>query len=114
MVGKLEELLWDPRAPLKPAEGFESRRREVGAGPGKLKWRKESARKHRKGSWGGTSADRGERGARLVGLPCFPCLHGMVQGRQGDLAHDEKDHLGALISRQRAGKGACRKGMGPR
>lgn len=33
----------------------------------------------------------------------------MMQGRQWDLAHDEEDHLGALICGQRAGKGACRK-----
>lgn len=34
-----------------------------------------------------------------------------MQGRQWDLAHDEEDHLGALISGQGAGKGACRKKM---
>lgn len=33
----------------------------------------------------------------------------MMQRRQWDLAHDEEDHLGALIRGQRAGKGACRK-----
>lgn len=35
-MGQPEELLWAPRAPLKTAEGFESRRK-VRAGPGKLK-----------------------------------------------------------------------------
>lgn len=65
----------------------------------------------------GWNGQERKRGGRLVGLPGLPGLHGMMQGRQWDLAHDEEYHLGALISGQRAGKGACRKemveGVGP-
>lgn len=64
------------------------------------------ARKHREGSWGGMGR-RGYGGERLVALPSLPRVYGMMQGRQWDLAHDEEDHLGALVSGQRAGKGPC-------
>ena len=50
---------------------------------------------------------KGEEG--MVDSPGPPHLHGVMQGRQWNLAHDEEDHLGALVSRQRAGKGAFRK-----
>lgn len=81
---QLEELLWDPRAPLKAREGFESRMKEVRAEPG-----------------------RREREEGVADLPGPPCLHGVMQRGQWDLAHDEEDHLRALIRGQRAGKGAC-------
>ena len=58
-------------------------------------------------TWEGESVEskKGEEGR--VDSPSPPRLHGVVQGRQRNLAHDEEDHLGALVSRQCAGKGAC-------
>lgn len=47
----------------------------------------------------------------MAGLPGPPRLHGVMQRGQRDLAHDEEDHLRALIGGQRAGKGACRSKM---
>lgn len=47
----------------------------------------------------------------MVDLPSPPRLHGVMQGGQWDLAHDEEDHLRALIHGQRAGKGACGREM---
>lgn len=110
-MGQPEELLWDPRAPLKAAEGFETRKREVRAEPGQLVRRKGRAEKHGEGKpgWNLHWERRGAEG--MVHSPGPPRLHGVMQGRQWDLAHDEEDHLRALISGQRAGKRACG-GMG--
>ena len=58
-------------------------------------------------TWEGELAESKKGEESRVDSPSPPCLHGMVQGRQRNLAHDEEDHLGALVSRQCAGKGAC-------
>lgn len=62
---------------------------------------------HGEGQLGAPGLGRGRREEGVADSPCPPCLHGVMQGRQWDLAHDEEDDLGALISGQRAGKGAC-------
>lgn len=65
--------------------------------------------------WEGAAGEPrlGEEEAKegMLDSPCLPGLHGVMQGRQWDLAHNEKDHLRALISGQRAGKRACGKKM---
>ena len=58
-------------------------------------------------TWEGELAESKKGEESRVDSPSPPCLHGMVQGRQRNLAHDEEDHLRALVSRQCAGKGAC-------
>ena len=58
-------------------------------------------------TWEGELVESKKGDEGRVDLPSPPRLHGVVQGRQWNLAHDEEDHLGALVSRQCAGKGAC-------
>lgn len=93
--------------PLKAAQGLESSLREarefrprnveVAKGGGWKMWEGEPGAHL---GW----ARKGEEGA--ADSPGPPRLHGVVQGRQGNLAHDEENHFRALVGGQRAGEGA--------